>query len=119
MIFVKLSIILDWQNLQHIRLIFTIQMTMAPSEMLQNLSAHIPRLSKLLTEIEQVTQSGAMYKDQPAAYDVIFPLLCSYLTYWWQLGPEGGNKPTLVVTKLLTVVVCGEHNFIDLQGCAR
>lgn len=62
--------------------------------MLQNLLAHIPQLDKLLTEVEQVGQSGSMYQDQPAVYDVDLPLICSYLTYWWQLGPDSSNRTT-------------------------
>lgn len=58
-------------------------------EMLQNLSHHIPQLEKLLLNIENVAQNGVLYKDAPNVYDVDLPLLCSYLAYWWQLGPEG------------------------------
>ncbi|VDN03294.1 unnamed protein product [Thelazia callipaeda] len=61
-------------------------------EMLQNLSAHIPQLEKLLSDLEQVGQSGASYRDQPATYDVDLPLICSYLTYWWQYGPDSSNR---------------------------
>ncbi|KAM3723537.1 Ryanodine receptor [Dirofilaria immitis] len=67
-------------------------------EMLQNLLAHIPQLDKLLMDVEQVEQSGAMYRDQPAVYDVDLPLVCSYLTYWWQFGPDSSNKSTMPVT---------------------
>lgn len=61
------------------------------SEMLQNLSAHLPELEKLLSDIEEVSQNSVMYRDRPHVYDVDLPLLCSYLTYWWQYGPDGGN----------------------------
>lgn len=62
--------------------------------MLQNLLAHIPQMDKLLTDIEQVGQSGGMYREYPAIYDVDLPFICSYLTYWWQLGPDGSNRST-------------------------
>lgn len=62
--------------------------------MLQNLLAHIPQLDKLLADVEQMEQSGIMYRDQPAIYDVDLPLVCSYLTYWWQFGPDSNNKST-------------------------
>ncbi|KAK0411652.1 hypothetical protein QR680_005766 [Steinernema hermaphroditum] len=61
-------------------------------EMLQKLSTHIPQLDKLLDRIEQVAQNSVPYKDARNVYDVDLPLMCSYLTYWWQLGPDGPNK---------------------------
>ncbi|VDK67237.1 unnamed protein product [Onchocerca ochengi] len=67
-------------------------------EMLQNLLAHIPQLDKLLADVEQMEQSGIMYRDQPAIYDVDLPLVCSYLTYWWQFGPDSNNKSTVPIT---------------------
>ncbi|KAK6051209.1 hypothetical protein COOONC_11285 [Cooperia oncophora] len=58
-------------------------------EMLQNLSTHIPHIEKLLTAIEQVSSNGIMYSEQPNVYDVDLPLMCSYLGYWFNLGPDG------------------------------
>lgn len=58
-------------------------------EMLQNLSTHIPHLDKLLKDIEEVAANNVMYVDQPNVYDVDLPLICSYLAYWFQQGPEG------------------------------
>ncbi len=61
-------------------------------EMLQNLSTHVPKLEKLMTDIEQASQNGVTYHDAPNIFDVDLPLICSYLTYWWQLGPHGPNQ---------------------------
>ncbi|WKY11480.1 hypothetical protein Q1695_003218 [Nippostrongylus brasiliensis] len=58
-------------------------------EMLQNLSTHIPHIEKLLTEIEQVANNGVMYVEQPNVYDVDLPMMCSYLAYWFNQGPDG------------------------------
>ncbi|CAG9530378.1 unnamed protein product [Cercopithifilaria johnstoni] len=69
-------------------------------EMLHNLLAHIPQLDKLLTDVEQVGQSGTMYRDQPAIFDVDLPLICSYLTYWWQLGPDSSNRSVVPITNV-------------------
>ena len=68
--------------------------------MLQNLSHHIPQLDKLLTDIENIAQNGILYKDAPNVYDVDLPLLCSYLGYWFSLGPEGQNRIQIPVTNV-------------------
>ncbi|KAK6101668.1 RIH domain family protein [Brugia pahangi] len=95
-------------------------------EMLQNLLAHIPQLDKLLTEVEQVGQSGAMYREQPAAYDVDLPLICSYLTYWWQLGPDSSNRSTVPVTdvgnehinRIFRALLQMIHNHIGVENAS-
>jgi hypothetical protein len=69
-------------------------------EMLQNLSHHIPQLEKLLIDIENTANNGILYKDASNIYDVDLPLLCSYLSYWFNLGPEGQNKTTLPTTQV-------------------
>ncbi|EPB70936.1 hypothetical protein ANCCEY_09971 [Ancylostoma ceylanicum] len=61
-------------------------------EMLQNLSTHIPHIERLLTDIEQVATNGVMYNEEPNVYDVDLPLMCSYMSYWFNLGPDG-RKP--------------------------
>ncbi|KIH46249.1 hypothetical protein ANCDUO_23700 [Ancylostoma duodenale] len=60
--------------------------------MLQNLSTHIPHIERLLTDIEQVATNGVMYNEEPNVYDVDLPLMCSYMSYWFNLGPDG-RKP--------------------------
>uniref|UniRef100_A0AC34QR18 Ryanodine receptor n=1 Tax=Panagrolaimus sp. JU765 TaxID=591449 RepID=A0AC34QR18_9BILA len=73
-------------------------------EMLQNLSQHIPELEKLLNFVEQTSQNGVGYSEAPSVYDIDLPLLCSYLSYWWQLGPHGPNR-----TPTPTTFVSSEH----------
>jgi ryanodine receptor 2 len=55
-------------------------------EMLQNLSQHIPQLERLLADIEQCAEQGVLYFDRPNTFDINLPLMCSYLTFWWQFG---------------------------------
>ncbi|GMS80970.1 hypothetical protein PENTCL1PPCAC_3145, partial [Pristionchus entomophagus] len=61
-------------------------------EMLNALSAHIPQLDKLLTDMEQVVASNTMYAENPNVYDVDLPLLTTYVGYWFNYGPDGGKK---------------------------
>ncbi|KAK6754198.1 hypothetical protein RB195_013289 [Necator americanus] len=58
-------------------------------EMLQNLSTHIPHIERLLADIEQVANNGVMYSENPNIYDVDLPLMCSYMGYWFNIGPDG------------------------------
>lgn len=60
--------------------------------MLQNLSQHIPQLEKLLTNIETIAQNSVEYNSAPNIFDVDLPLICAYLTYWWQFGPEANRN---------------------------
>ncbi|VDM37968.1 unnamed protein product [Toxocara canis] len=76
----------------------TMDQSVQVQEMLQNLAAHIPMLESLLTDIEQASLNGTMYRDKPNVFDVDLPLMSSYLTYWWQMGPDGGSKSTQPTT---------------------
>ncbi len=60
--------------------------------MLRSLSDHIPQLEKLMGEIEQLASSSGKYTDHASVFDVDLPLICTYLNYWWQFGPEGPNR---------------------------
>lgn len=57
--------------------------------MLHSLSANIPPLDKLITDIEQLSISNGKYMEHPNIFDVDLPMVCSYLTYWWDYGPDG------------------------------
>ena len=78
--------------------------------MLQNLSQHIPVLEKLLVEIENTATNSIIYSDAPNVYDVDLPLLSSYLTYWWQLGPDGPTRTTYVYIQLVCEILELLHN---------
>ncbi|XP_072171379.1 ryanodine receptor 2-like [Diadema setosum] len=65
------------------------------------LAAGIPTLPAVVTEIDKMATSGAKYDQAPHVIEVILPMLCSYLHYWWQQGPDNicrrqGNYWTMV-----------------------
>ncbi|KAM6354670.1 ryanodine receptor 2 [Podargus strigoides] len=51
----------------------------------------IPSLVKLMEEIVELAESGIRYTQMPHIMEVILPMLCSYMSHWWEHGPE--NNP--------------------------
>ncbi|KFD64964.1 hypothetical protein M514_11549 [Trichuris suis] len=77
--------------------------TSQSKELLSSITADIPSLDKVLTDIEHLSQSGGKYQDAPAIFDVHVPTLCSYFSSWWQHGPNGtpADKPITSVSSEL------------------
>ncbi|XP_020570403.2 ryanodine receptor 3 isoform X4 [Oryzias latipes] len=69
----------------------------------------MPRLDKLLKDVNDISDSGARYSDMPQVIEVILPMLCNYLSYWWEKGPE--NSPpdtdccTMVTSEHLSIIL--------------
>ncbi|XP_077359216.1 ryanodine receptor 2 [Festucalex cinctus] len=51
----------------------------------------IPNLERSLEEIIEVAESGMKYTQMPHVVEVVLPVLCSYMSHWWEHGPE--NNP--------------------------
>uniref|UniRef100_A0A8C1VAV8 Ryanodine receptor 3 n=1 Tax=Cyprinus carpio TaxID=7962 RepID=A0A8C1VAV8_CYPCA len=64
----------------------------------------MPNLDGLMKDIGDISESGARYTEMPQVIEVILPMLCNYLSYWWAKGPE--NSP--VDTNCCTTVT-SEH----------
>lgn len=61
----------------------------------------MPNLEAILSEVDQFVESDKTYNDAPHIIDVILPLLCAYLPFWWSQGPDNvsptsGNHVTMV-----------------------
>lgn len=48
----------------------------------------MPTLETILSEVDQFVESEKTYVDEPHIIDVVLPLLCSYLPFWWAQGPD-------------------------------
>ncbi|XP_025830516.1 ryanodine receptor [Agrilus planipennis] len=64
----------------------------------------MPTLETVLSEVDQFIESEKTYTDTPHIIDVIMPMLCSYLPFWWSQGPDnvsptGGNHVTMVTAE--------------------
>ncbi|XP_072436665.1 ryanodine receptor 2 isoform X1 [Chiloscyllium punctatum] len=57
----------------------------------EDMCPNIPSLESLLDEIMELAESGIRYTQMPHVMEVILPMLCSYMSHWWEHGPE--NNP--------------------------
>ncbi|NXX75670.1 RYR2 protein, partial [Urocolius indicus] len=57
----------------------------------EEICPNIPSLEKLMEEIVELAESGIRYTQMPHIMEVILPMLCSYMSHWWEHGPE--NNP--------------------------
>ncbi|XP_059908188.1 ryanodine receptor 3-like isoform X1 [Gadus macrocephalus] len=57
----------------------------------EDMCPEMPRLAGLMKDINDMAESGARYTEMPHVIEVVLPMLCNYLSYWWERGPE--NQP--------------------------
>ncbi|XP_052468031.1 ryanodine receptor 2 isoform X4 [Carassius gibelio] len=50
--------------------------------------ALVPSLERALEEIMELAESGMRYTQMPHVMEVLLPMLCSYMSHWWEHGPE-------------------------------
>ena len=48
----------------------------------------MPTLETLLAQVEQFVASEKSYVEAPHIIDVMLPMMCSYLPFWWAQGPD-------------------------------
>ncbi|XP_016377141.1 ryanodine receptor 2 [Sinocyclocheilus rhinocerous] len=54
----------------------------------QEVCALVPSLERALEEIMELAESGMRYTQMPHVMEVLLPMLCSYMSHWWEHGPE-------------------------------
>uniref|UniRef100_A0A3Q2TD46 Ryanodine receptor 3 n=1 Tax=Fundulus heteroclitus TaxID=8078 RepID=A0A3Q2TD46_FUNHE len=80
----------------------------------EEMCPEMPRLDKLLKDVNDVSESGARYCDMPQVIEVVLPMLCNYLSYWWEKGPENSPPGTECCT-----TVTSEHLSIILGNILK
>ncbi|XP_074985826.1 ryanodine receptor 3 isoform X13 [Caretta caretta] len=70
----------------------------------------IPQLDGLMKEINDLAESGARYTEMPHVIEVTLPMLCNYLSYWWERGSENMPKSagpccTMVTSEQLSIIL--------------
>uniref|UniRef100_A0A667YLJ7 Ryanodine receptor 3 n=1 Tax=Myripristis murdjan TaxID=586833 RepID=A0A667YLJ7_9TELE len=78
----------------------------------EEMCPEMPRLDGLMKDINDMAESGARYTEMPHVIEVVLPMLCNYLSYWWERGPEnqpssGGNVCCTTVTSEHLSVILG------------
>lgn len=59
----------------------------------EEMCPEMPRLDVLMKDINDMSESGARYTEMPHVIEVVLPMLCNYLSYWWEKGPENQASP--------------------------
>ncbi|XP_053238593.1 ryanodine receptor 2 isoform X14 [Podarcis raffonei] len=68
----------------------------------EELSPNIPSLEKLMEEIVELAESGIRYTQMPHVMEVVLPMLCSYMSHWWEHGPESNPDNSEMCCTALT-----------------
>ncbi|KAH0622519.1 hypothetical protein JD844_024895, partial [Phrynosoma platyrhinos] len=67
----------------------------------EELCPNIPSLDKLMEEIVELAESGIRYTQMPHVMEVVLPMLCSYMSHWWEHGTESNpDKSEMCCTAL-------------------
>lgn len=57
-------------------------------DIMYKMEQFMPTLESILSEVDQFVESNKTHNDDPHIIDVIMPMLCSYLPFWWSQGPD-------------------------------
>ncbi|KAK7907584.1 hypothetical protein WMY93_016196 [Mugilogobius chulae] len=80
----------------------------------EEMCPEMPCLEKLLKDVNDISESGARYSEMSQVIEVVLPMLCNYLSYWWEKGPENSPPDSLCCT-----MVTSEHLSIILGNILR
>nr|XP_055028682.1 ryanodine receptor 3 isoform X6 [Misgurnus anguillicaudatus] len=76
-------------------------------ERVEDMCPEVPHLDGLMKDINDMSESGARYTEMPHVIEVILPMLCNYLSYWWEKGPESKASVccTTVTSEHLSIIL--------------
>ena len=60
-------------------------------DVMSRLESNMPTLESLLGQVEQFVASEKSYQEVPFVIDVMLPMMCSYLPFWYAQGPDNQN----------------------------
>ncbi|XP_050722291.1 ryanodine receptor-like isoform X2 [Eriocheir sinensis] len=60
-------------------------------EIIAKMDTAMPTLEAVLKQVEKFVEEESKHIDMPYIIDVILPMLCSYLPFWWNQGPDNVN----------------------------
>ncbi|XP_047677282.1 ryanodine receptor 3 isoform X4 [Tachysurus fulvidraco] len=85
-------------------------------ETVQQMCPEVPHLDCLMKDINDMSESGARYTEMPHVIEVVLPMLCNYLSYWWERGTENQAKG---ITTACSTTVTSEHLSIILGNILK
>ncbi|XP_056624494.1 ryanodine receptor 3 isoform X3 [Triplophysa dalaica] len=85
-------------------------------ECVEDMCPELPRLDGLMKDINDMSESGARYAEMPHVIEVVLPMLCNYLSYWWEKGPENCSENRVSVC---STTVTSEHLSIILGNILK
>ncbi|GAA6065352.1 ryanodine receptor 3 isoform X2, partial [Tachysurus ichikawai] len=85
-------------------------------ETVEQMCPEVPHLDCLMKDINDMSESGARYTEMPHVIEVVLPMLCNYLSYWWERGTENQAKGT---TTACSTTVTSEHLSIILGNILK
>ncbi|KAG8184852.1 hypothetical protein JTE90_012099 [Oedothorax gibbosus] len=82
-----------------------------------DMEQNMPTIDDLMDQVDKFVNGGGKYSETPSVIDVIIPLLCSYLPFWWSQGPdnvnvESGNHVTMITSEHLNNLLKNILNLI-------
>ncbi len=57
-------------------------------DVMSKLGKNMPSLDALQDHLKELSESGQKHEDEPHITEVILPIVCNYLNYWWSYGPS-------------------------------
>ncbi|XP_058255374.1 ryanodine receptor 3 isoform X1 [Hemibagrus wyckioides] len=82
----------------------------------EQMCPEVPHLDCLMKDINDMSESGARYTEMPHVIEVVLPMLCNYLSYWWERGTENQAKGT---ASSCSTTVTSEHLSIILGNILK
>lgn len=61
-------------------------------DVMNKLSKNLPPLEKLINDLKELSETGGRHEEAPHIIDVLLPMICSYLNYWWYYGPSAKQQ---------------------------
>ncbi|KAI0981288.1 hypothetical protein GJ496_001976 [Pomphorhynchus laevis] len=68
------------------------------NEVMQQINLNIPSLTSILQEIQIFALNGGQYAHSPHIFDVILPVLSSYIAYWHSLSSTNSSRQCNMIT---------------------
>ena len=85
----------------------------------EDMCPEIPRLAGLMKDINDLSESGARYTEMPHVIEVVLPMLCNYLSYWWERGPENQAATKGGGGSICCTTVTSEHLSVILGNILK